>query len=193
MQSDKTFFICGAHCAGKTSIIKRLKEEGIADFTGHEIGKQLFYEYKKNGFTPEDHRPEFEEIVHSAEINRDEMIIEQQGIKVIETWHPGNLAYTLVRSKDLYPEYLNRIKSESPLLNYSLTGIRLSLDPELISRRTKTISENPDWAVEFYSRIENILDKPIRDLNLTHRTHSVDASGDFDSVYNQVTEIIRGS
>lgn len=193
MKPDKLFFICGPHCAGKTSIIRRLKEDGVAGYTGHEIGKELFYEQQKNGFRPDDHRNDFEELVHSAEINRDKLIHNRKGIKVIETWHPGNLAYVLVRSSHLYESFISRVKSESPVFNVNLTGIRLSLDPELISKRTRTFSENPAWAVDFYRKIENILDKPIHDLNLDKRTHIVDASGNFDAVYNQVCEIIRGT
>lgn len=175
------FFICGPHTAGKTSIIKRLKDENIVPLIGTEIGKQLFYQRK---FHPQMQKENFELDVMGHELARDRFFIKNNTVAVIETWHPGNVAYAAVRNPGIVPQMVAKLNSLQYLKDSY--GIYLTIDSETIKRRTKTFKDNSDWAADFYSKINKEIEKSIVLLNLASNTIKIDASTNFDVVYENV-------
>ncbi len=193
VKEGKLFFICGAHCAGKTSIIKKLYNENKVDFAGYEIGKQFYYERKKNGFKTESADVNFEFEVFEAEAERDIYLNNNKGKFVVETWHPGNLAYVFERSPNYFNDMLQKAYDNIFLLdNMEIQGIWLNVSKENIYKRTKTFADNKEWAVDFYTRINNYIGLALDELGLLNKVKIVDANKSFENTYQKVLKIING-
>ena len=191
--NNNLVFIMGPHCAGKTSLIKALYNNNVANFAGYEIGKQLYYERVNAGFKTENSDASFENEILCSEIERDNYLNLLEGVQLVETWHPGNLAYVLERTPDVFCYLVNKIKQHiKTLKNINLIGVWLQISPETIYKRTKTFSENREWAADFYSKINKNIKTTLNELNLTNCTSIVDAENTFDENYQNVVKIIRG-
>jgi hypothetical protein len=187
-----TFFICGPHCSGKTSIIKRLKESGLISFAGGEIGKQFYYARKANGFDTAQQGVVFEHEIMQAELRRDKELLSGGGRSVVETWHPGNIAYVLERNPGEVRPMVEIIKKKSlQLKDHKVLGIRLMVSGENIYKRTLTFADRREWAVEYYSRISSNIDVALEMLGLTEYTVTVDANGSFAETLSRVSSIIN--
>ncbi len=182
-------FLCGPHCSGKTTILKKLLNEKRIDYFGHEIGKEFFYKRKSYGFKTEETGIDFEFEVTHLELNRDISLNDDKGIIGIETWHPGNLAYALNRNPHVFSDLLNLIKQKSPLLA-NAKGIWFRVSRDNIKRRTLTFSDRPDWAAEFYTKIDSLMKKCLNDLEIFDHTTMIDANKPFVDVYNQVIQFM---
>ncbi len=186
------FFICGAHCAGKTSIIKKLYNDNVINFAGYEIGKEFYYERKKNGFNTQTAIVDFEYEVLSAELERDRYLNELEGKFVVETWHPGNLAYVYERSPEYYKSILHEVNNNIWLLdNLNIKGIWLEVSKANIYKRTKTFKENRMWAADFYNRLNSYIGLSIYSLGLENKVIRVDANDSLENTYKKVLKIIN--
>ena len=176
------FFICGTHTSGKSSILRKLKEEGVIQYAGDEIGKRLFYERK---FSTEQQGPEFEKSLAAMELDRDIYVYENMGLKkvALETWHPGNLAYALHRNPTIASELLD-IYRRSPLRK-NIKGIWLKMDsPKVtIHQRTKTFENNKDWAVDFYTKMQCFIGEALDMMDISAEVTVINAERPFDEVY----------
>lgn len=183
--NSKLFFICGPHCSGKTSILSTLMDQGIIDVRGSEIGKDLFYERK---FMTSAQGPEFEFEVAQKELDRDNTFTDGDKIIGVETWHPGNISYALVRNPETM-EKLIEMANQSPFINNAY-GIWLRIPPNIIKERTQTFKDDPEWAADFYTKIDSHLENVLSALNLLDKTIIIDASGSFDEVVELVKDAI---
>lgn len=163
-------------------------------YAGAEIGKEFYYQRKKLGFATQVADELFEEEVTDAEIRRDWNILKKgYPVSVIETWHPGNLAYAVIRNPSFVKKLSSQILASSPLLQgAAITGINIKVSRENILQRTRTFASNPDWAADFYSRISSVLPSCIEMLNLGPVTHTIDGNGALEDTYNQICRIISG-
>ncbi len=189
---SKLFFICGPHCAGKTSIIKKLYKENVINFAGYEIGKEFYYARKQKGFDTKNADIDFEYEVLNAELERDRYLSDLDGRLVVETWHPGNLAYVYERSPKYYKSILNDVYDNIYLMDkVDIKGIWLDVKKENIFNRTKTFKDNRIWAAEFYSRLNTYIGLSIYNLGLENKVIRIDANGSFDNTFKQVLDIIN--
>ena len=179
-------FICGAHCAGKTTTLKMLAQEGVLDGQEPELGKELFY---KRRFKTEKAGAEFELELTRLELERDAELCKLDGLIGIETWHVGNLAYVAVRNPSMQTQLVELMKT-SPLLD-DIRGIWLRVSRENIFARTQTFKENREWAADFYTKIESSMEECIRRLGLEDRVVSIDANREFDRVVDDVKREIK--
>jgi len=186
MKEPTIIFFCGPHCSGKSSILDSLYKEGIFSALGNEIGKDLFYQ---RGFETARQDEQFEFEVSRRELERDVIYASRQGIIGIESWHPGNLAYAMVRNPDSVSRLVSYMIS-SPLLSNAY-GIRLSVSPETIFSRTETFRDNRSWAADFYSKIDGCLDFCLTQLGLQERSISINADKDFSTVIKEVKDAIQ--
>lgn len=184
----KRFFICGPHCSGKTTIIGRLRRDKVIHFAGDEIGKRLYYERKLNtGIQKHD----FEQEVAELELARDIEIAGTGHISCVETWHPGNLAYAAIRNPSSVPA-LAEVCHRSPILGDAM-GIWLRTPIGKIKQRTQTFSDQPDWAEDFYCKIDDQLGACLDLLGLTDKTIEVTSSDGLDAVYETVSAVIKSA
>lgn len=106
--------LIGPHGAGKTTIGQLLAHQLGIPFHP-ELGRLMAEDsaFRPDGDTAETPAPEFD-----AELFRREVVRDQQhhGSRVIETWHPGNLAYAARRSGALLPGFLRMVR---PSLQHS--------------------------------------------------------------------------
>lgn len=186
MGESRVIFFCGPHCSGKSSLLESLYKEGWFSFLGKEIGKELFYQRK---FSTEEQDEQFEFEVSSEELKRDAKYAKMRGLIGIETWHPGNLAYAMVRNPNSVSKLISYMK-ESQLLS-NAHGIRLTIPPEVIFARTKTFQDNRAWAADFYTKIDNSLDSCLVKLGLQDRCVCINAAQEFSAVMKEVKKTIE--
>ena len=178
-------FICGPHASGKTSILRALERENVITGCGYEIGKEIFYRDKG---IPDKRDEAFEIELTKMELERDIYFSKLPGVSASETWHPGNLAYVAVRNPKSFSRLAALMKT-SPLIA-SAWGIRLLTTPEQMHERTKTFSDNKEWAVDFHSRVGDKIEECIDALGLAERTVTLDTSGGLEYVVERVKGII---
>ena len=178
-------FICGPHASGKTSILRALERDNIITGCGYEIGKEIFYRDKG---IPDKRDEAFEVELTKMELERDMYFANLPGVSMSETWHPGNLAYVAVRNPKSFRR-LSALMRTSPLID-TAWGIKLLTTPEQMHERTKTFSDNKEWAVDFHSRVGEKIDDCLYELGLMARTITLDTSGGLDYVVERVKDFI---
>jgi len=179
-------FLCGRHASGKTSIRNELERQGIISFNGPEIGKRLYYKRK---FSPEAQGPKFELEVAHLELERDNSLVECDGITMVETWHPGNMAYAQVRNPEILSD-LKDIAEKSPFL-HEAHGIWLRISNDALKERTKTFADDPEKAAKFYQQIDDSIGPCLDILKLRSRTVSIQAEGPLEEVIQAVKITIQ--
>jgi len=188
MNIKTLFFICGPHCSGKTSIIRDLGKEIPFLTTGHEIGKEFYYKRKAAGFSTDGAGEEFEYEVANAELARDHGL-SSGSYALMETWHPGNLAYALMRNPEAAPRLAAHIKRNSRIISSGrVIGIRVLVSRENICRRTRTFADAPEWAADFYSSISSLIPQALQMLGLEKHTITIDGNQGYDQVKAQIRE-----
>lgn len=178
-------FICGPHASGKTSILRALERGNIITGCGYEIGKEIFY---KDKGIPDQRDEAFEVELTRMELERDMNFANLPGVSMSETWHPGNLAYVAVRNPKSFKR-LRDLMMTSPLIK-TAWGIKLLTTPEQMHERTKTFSDNKEWAVDFHSRVGDKIDECLEALGLTGRTVTLATDGGLDYVVERVKDFI---
>ena len=102
----------GSHASGKSTLARRIAESLGWSFHD-EIGERLRREVLARD--PQQHalceQPAFDQQVTEEELARDR---DAPRHRVIETWHPGNLAYAKQRSLALWEELFSRIERSLP-------------------------------------------------------------------------------
>lgn len=179
-------YICGAHCCGKTSILKALEQDKVINYRGHEIGKEFFY---KKRFAPDMQGEQFEMEVAERELSRDIELANYNGTIGIETWHVGNLAYVAVRNPSSLTKFI-QMANRSPFI-HSAHGVWLRISSSEIYKRTKTFVNNPQWAAEFYTKIDSEIESCIDLLGLNEQITILNADKSLDLVYNEVKDTIN--
>lgn len=98
---SRTIVLVGPHAAGKTTLGRRLARHLGCPFH-EELGRQLREQALRQD--PDAHaactQEDFDRRVFQAEFDRD-LAWDDQGDRVVETWHPGNMAYAHTRSPEV--------------------------------------------------------------------------------------------
>lgn len=138
--------LAGIHSAGKTTIGNELKRMGLhfyPEVAVSLIGRKLPWTLKSD----------FDEQVITKELNRDSILMKQEDLFFVETWHVGNMAYANVRSPEIARKYSQRICRQvqffTPVIYF------LDITPEEAIKRSlvfKTIDERKQ-AIHFYSKV----------------------------------------
>lgn len=148
-----TLVLVGPHGAGKSTLGRALAARLGVEFEG-EIGARLREEHLARD--PSQHamrvQPDFDEQVFREEIARDAS--RRPGdCRVVETWHPGNLAYAAERSHEVVRTWRPTIASAvAPWRD------RVLVQPLAISRgtalqRLREPGPGDDALVAFFARV----------------------------------------
>ena len=100
--------IIGPHGVGKTTLGNELARALGIPFH-EEVGWKLARDpqFRPQGKTAADNQEAFDAVVFDEELRRDEASAGTS--RVIETWHPGNLAYAAKRSPVIVSKHLSQI------------------------------------------------------------------------------------
>lgn len=103
-----TIALLGPHGAGKTTLGTRMAEALGVPFHDEVGGRlRLDADWRPMGTLASDPQAAFDEGVFLEEVERDLTWLAQGGgLRVVETWHPGNLAYASLRSPAVAARYL---------------------------------------------------------------------------------------
>ena len=98
---SRTIVLVGPHAAGKTTLGRSLARH--LGWTFHEeLGRKLREQALQAD--PDAHaarsQEDFDRMVIQAELDRDQEWNDQED-RVVETWHPGNMAYACCRSREV--------------------------------------------------------------------------------------------
>lgn len=135
-----TLVLIGPHGSGKSTLRARLAD-GLGWRSDLELGALLREEALARD--SEQHaqvsQPEFDAQVMKEELARDADFLSlpeaARGGRVIETWHPGNLAYAYQRSPEVYAALLPDIRRRCALQQARVWVIPLSIQPETLQVR----------------------------------------------------------
>lgn len=106
-----TVVLIGAHGAGKTSLGRALAQQ--LGWTFHpELGEEMALSMRLRGdaSTPQE---DFDRLLFERELDRDAAWT--GGPRIVETWHPGNLAYAAARSPAVAHDFLSDIRAGSAI------------------------------------------------------------------------------
>jgi hypothetical protein len=123
--------VVGAHGVGKTTLCRLLAERLGVPFD-EELGARLAADrrWRGPGVRPDAPQVDFDVELFRREMGRDDAA--RAPLRVVETWHPGNLAYAMRRSPSVAAEML-------PALRERVAGtaccIPLLAPPEVLSSR----------------------------------------------------------
>lgn len=140
--------LLGVHGSGKTTFGSSLPVDQFA-FYG-EIGAHLRAAVDFGVTSPQE---DFDREVMLREVQRDQELLAEPRIPVVETWHIGNLAFALARdSHSVAMQYRQMLTKQ--LANFEVAAIVFTLpDSEFLSRASEK-KTTPHDALCFYRQVE---------------------------------------
>jgi adenylate kinase family enzyme len=147
----KTIVLIGPHGSGKTTIGKMLSKIYEWPFD-YEIGKKLRKEIID--INPDYHamaeQEKFDREVFSLEKKRD---LESSHNRIVETWHPGNCAYAMLRSREV-ARHIYEEAREHLFQYYGKIIIQpLEINEDTILKRLSESGPNKKDLSEFFLRV----------------------------------------
>jgi len=146
----KIIVLSGIPSSGKTTIGKLLNKKGY--FYVPEIAEQLI---KKGVTTGVDANPMLDKTIMEVELQRDKYLFSlNKNLLVIETWHPGNIAYACLRNPPIAKQYKQIFQK---ILKYhKVFGIYLNIPLDIFWKRTvKYKRDGRQEIVMFFKRLQN--------------------------------------
>ncbi|MFZ5476826.1 MAG: AAA family ATPase [Myxococcota bacterium] len=102
-----TVVVIGPHGVGKSTVGRRLARALGVPFHD-EVGERLARATRPATATAGDPQEALDEAIFAAEFARD--LAAGEAPRVVETWHPGNLAYAAARSPRVAEAWLPRLR-----------------------------------------------------------------------------------
>ena len=147
----KTIVLVGPHGAGKTTIGKMLSKIYKWHFD-YEIGKKLRAEIID--INPDYHamleQDNFDKKVLSLEKIRD---IENSRNRIVETWHPGNCAYAMLRSRKVAKSIYEDVKDHLNKYDGNIIIQPIVINRNTILKRLNESGPNKNDLSEFFLRV----------------------------------------
>lgn len=148
----------GPHGAGKTTLGTRVAARLGLRFDG-EIGRvvrerALAADPGRHAMDPD---AAFDRRVMAGELRRDDARI---GARVVESWHPVNLAYAAARSPAVYDAY------RAALSERALDAIVVPLRLDAAAARARLSEPGPDGLIAFFASVAERAEREARALGL---------------------------
>lgn len=186
--------LIGVHGAGKTTLGKMVAERLSIPFDD-ELGKRLrARELKKN---PHNHAftllPLFDEEIMHLEMLRD---IRAKGPRVVETWHPGNLAFCRERNPIIFERYLSLVSSHLTSLP-GLTFIQpLRINREILRKRQSEFSGNSVDIYDTFWRVSEATESFAHEFGLQFlppvQTDQADSAVCCETIISHLYPLLKG-
>ena len=165
-ENIKTIAFIGAHGSGKSTLGRKLAS-CLGWHFHDEIGERLRREKLAESLENHAQRciPNFDRQIMEAELQRD---LCQTFPRVVETWHPGNLAYALARSPDVHRQYAPLLKKHIAAFRSSVLLIPLRISHTTLQERRH--EPGPDHASfdRFLLQIQDVALKQAQELELNY-------------------------
>lgn len=130
-----TVVIMGSHTAGKSSVRTRLAERMQWE-SDEELGTSMRGENEEQGKYP----TAWDDVLHQAEVARDQERMSTSTSRVVETWHLGNFVWAITRRPEQHGDLLKRavdaIQQEQEATIVLL--VLLKINPSTMVRRRAT-------------------------------------------------------
>jgi hypothetical protein len=147
-----TIVLIGPHGVGKTTWgTNAAKRFGIR-FDG-EIGRELREERLLHNPDAHalSHDPMFDREVLEREWQRD--LAQPGSLRIVETWHPGNLAYAYFRSPAVYDAWFGLIAEHLRAAPTRAVAIALRMSHGNARKRLSEPAPNPNEMIRFFRRV----------------------------------------
>ena len=143
---DTTIVLVGPHGAGKTTLGTALARRLGVPFHD-EIGRRLAADasLRPAGTNASHCQPSYDEQVFAEELARDTGW-RGKGARVVETWHPGNLAYAQARSEAQVRRFL-------PAILRAVQWHRVLVVPLAITGETLRARQHEPAPADFFLRV----------------------------------------
>jgi hypothetical protein len=151
--------LLGLPCSGKSSVGKALQTKGF-HYEGEMATSFMMNGLKVGSDAPRD----FDRVLMKSEFERDAN--RSSEFTVIETWHPGNLAYARVRSPEVANEYEGKIAE--CFRNYDVRAIYFDLSVEKSQDRAKVAHPALRYDVAFFSKVKIEMETLLKNMNSAH-------------------------
>jgi len=175
--------LIGLPSSGKTLLGKYLKNLGYCFRT--EVAGTLI----SQGFTAgEKADQDFDKKVMRMEFSRDNLFcLSNSIVQVVETWHPGNMAYAMARSSPIVRQY----KDQFRLLLQRLEArcLVLDLDPQISYLRSYALQKPTCNSVNFLVKVQKYMSMLMEEFGLTSIT--IDATGCSKDMINRAVESVQ--
>lgn len=185
-ESDMKMIIVlsGIHSSGKSTLGRSLGEQGYAYVL--EIVERFIEQGITTGVKAE---PTLDEMIMEAEFQRDKYLFRSARDPIIvETWHPGNIAYATLRNPIVATRYKKRF---GPIAkHHRIYGIYLRIgDHTFLERTRKYIGQDALQAIEFFHNLEQTTLACYRDFQLP--LIEIDAVASIAVVQRKVLSLIE--
>lgn len=155
--------LVGIHTAGKTAVAEALST-GFGFRSLPEIGKSIYTQFRLRGRSCADGT--MDQMILERELERDHSLARLPDARLlIETWHPGNLAYARTRVGHTYYERAKRFYFESPL--FPGRCLLLKMPPVLIGTRPSDLPGTITEKRNLFQNVAENLDFVLIDLRIS--------------------------
>jgi adenylate kinase family enzyme len=181
--------LVGLPGSGKTEV------GGALAKSGYHYEPEIAEKVISQGFVAgENADSRFDSEIMEKEFARDHELLESPHTTfVIETWHPGNLAYALARGAPIFQGYKARFQRS--LETFDVKCLVLDIGPALSFERwtqlpddTKKI-KSTSVSIDFLKKVHDSIGYVLRELNL--QAIFIDGSAPLDRVRHNVLTVIR--
>lgn len=174
----------GIHGSGKSTLGEIMLNCGYLYFP--EIGREV---RRKVQYTVFEQIEDFDKEVMRQELNRDSIILGSNGRIAIETWHPGNIAYAMIRNLQVAKEYKHQFANSLKFFEPTFITLDISRQTFIDRASENTGDKNMEDLWQFYQEIRRNTFQIYQEFDLNY--HVIDANKELDEVAREANIALK--